>query len=65
MIKFTDQIKLNSVLLPLKIFLSVDHIKKTLKVIYTVLGMAFNILCFVDADVSADKLNLTEQFHTR
>ena len=49
------RVGLNSVILPLKKYLSVDHdIKKTMKVIYTVLGMAFNILCFGHADVSAD-----------
>ena len=53
MIKFTDQIGLNSLLLPLKIEPSVNRIKKAMKDIYT-LSMAFNVLCFVFADGSAD-----------
>ena len=53
MIKFTDQTGLNSALLPLKIHPSVKHIKKTIKVIYT-LSMAINVFCFVYADGSAD-----------
>ena len=53
MIIFTDRIGLNSVLLPLQIDPSFNHINKTMKFIYT-LSMAFNILCFVHADGSAD-----------
>ena len=44
MIIFTDRNGLNSVLLPLKVHPSVNHLKKTMKVIYT---LSIGFQCFL------------------
>ena len=46
MITFTDRVRLKSVLLPLKVHLTVDHIKKTMKAIYTLsIGFQYFLFC--------------------
>ena len=46
MIIFTDRVRLKSVLLPLKVHSTVDHINKTMKVMYTLsIGFQYVVVC--------------------